>query len=81
MLNGKFGVLQLLKHQTQGVVCFCIFRPDTQVLLVALNRHFELTLLVGNPSQNKNGTRVLMFQQYALTHVVGLLEAALPEML
>ena len=63
MLNGKFGAPQLLKHQTQGVMGFCILRPECEVLLIALNRQVELTLLVSDPAQNKVGTRVLLLAQ------------------
>ena len=49
---------------------------DAQELLLALNRHLELTFLVGDHAQNVQGIGVLSFLQYALTNFLGLLQAA-----
>jgi len=81
LLNGVFGAPQLTEHQTQGIAGFCILRSDGQVLLVALNCHFELSLLVGNPAQDKQGTGVFFLLKYALANILGLLQAAFLEML
>ena len=81
LLNGKFGVLQLFENQAQRVACFRIPRFDRQVLSIALNRHIELTLLVGNPSQNKDGAGVSFFLQYPLADILGLVQTAFLEML
>ncbi len=81
LLNGSFGAPQLPEHQSQGIAGFCILRSDGKVLLVALNCQVELSLLVGNPAQDKQGTGVFFLLKYALANILGLLQAAFLEML
>ena len=49
--------------------------------MIALNRYLKLSLLVRNPAQNKCGTGMLLFAQYVLTNILGLLQAACLKML
>ena len=76
MLNGKFCAAQFIQRQPQLVVGLCMIGLDEQELLIALDRHIELFLLVGNHGQNKDGAGVLLIAQYEFTNILGLLKPA-----